>query len=132
MAENKELSDAEVVARKSQDVGKASSDRHVKVFVIPAGPKPTESNGFSHEANKAATVQYMISQGLRPTGDVKLDSIKEQKRRDVLVGWELTYSVPAIPAVKYDVETEPVYVVKPGESVSANTDQAPKVDTKPE
>lgn len=127
MAEAKELSDAEVVALKSQDVDKASADRHVKVFVLPAGPKPTESNGYSHEANMAATVQYMISQGLRPTGDVKLDSIKEQKRGEVLVGWELTYSVPAIPAAKYDVETEPVYVVKPGDSVSANTDKAAKV-----
>lgn len=120
------LSDSETVALKSADVDSTSSDRHVKVFVLPAGPKPTEANGFSHGANKAAVVQYMLGLGLRPTGEVKLDSTNEQKTVDGRsIGWELTYSVPATPAAEYDPETDPVFVVEPGDEAPANTDKAP-------
>lgn len=121
---DKDLTDGEFIALKTADTDKDSSDSFVKVYVIPAGPKPTEENGFSHEANKAATRQFAILSGLRPTGDVSLSSTKEQKRGDLSVGWELTYTVPVQPASKYDVETNPVYVLAPGESAPANTDQA--------
>jgi hypothetical protein len=130
MAEAKELSSAEIVARKSQDVEEPSSDRHVKVFVLSGGFKPTEGNGYSHEANKAATRQYMMSQGLRPTGDVSVDSIKEQSRNGKTVGWEVTYSVGAIPAGDYDPQTAPVYVVAPGEKAETSTGKAPKPSSK--
>lgn len=121
---DKDLTDAEFIALKTADTDKTESDSFVKVFVIPAGPKPTEGNGFSHEANKAATRQFAILSGLRPTGEVSLDSTTEQKRGDLSVGWELTYSVPVQPAAKYNPESDPVYVVAPGEDAPANTDQA--------
>jgi hypothetical protein len=128
VAADKPLTDAETTALKSTDVEASTSERHVKVFVLPAGPKPTEENGFSHEANKAATVQYMLGVGLRPTGEVELDSITEQKTVDGRsIGWELAYSVASQDASKYDPETDPVYVVAPDvDEVPANTDNAPE------
>lgn len=100
------LTDAQIVARKSADVATASSDEHRKVFVLPPGPKPTEANGYDHAANKAATLQYMISQGLRPVTDaeVRLVSIKQHKNG---VSWVLTYAVPAVPAERVE-EYRPV------------------------
>lgn len=121
---DKDLTDGEFIALKTTDTDKDSSDSFVKVFVLSAGPEPTESNGFSHEANKAATRQFALQSGLRPTGEVALSSTTEQKRGDLSIGWELTYTVPVQPASKYDVQTEPVHVLAPGESAPANTDQA--------
>jgi len=117
-----ELSNGAIVAQKSADVTKAESDRHVKVFVVLSpGAKPTEDNGYAHEANKAAVRQYMISQGLRPTGDVKLDSIKEHPtgKGDV---WDVTYSVPAVPAERY--EGDPVRVIEGDDNVAHATKPA--------
>lgn len=91
----RELSDAEVVARRSADITAGSSDDHVKVFILGPGAKPIESNGYNHEANKAATRQYMIDNGLRPTGDVAVKSIK--KHTDG-VSWAIAYTVAATPA----------------------------------
>lgn len=108
----------QIVARKSADVHTESSNEHVKVFVLPPGPKPTPDNGYSHEANKAATLQYMISQGLRPAGDVRHVSTKQH---DNGVSWVLTYAVPAIPA-EDEPEEAVTYVVPPGESAEVNTD----------
>jgi len=127
VATGKELTTPELIALKSADVKGAESERHKKVFVLPAGPKPTEANGYAHDANKAATIQYMLGLGLRPSGEVKLDSIKEQKTRDGRsIGWELTYSVGAIPADEYDPEDKPAYVVDPDvDEVPANTDNPP-------
>lgn len=95
--------DAELVAQRSADVAEDSSDEHVKVFVLPPGPKPTKANGFSHEANFAATRQYAISQGLRPTGDVRHVSTKPFGPGGK--SWALTYAVPAVPAERFDFET---------------------------
>jgi hypothetical protein len=116
MAAAETLTAGEIVARKSADVDKASSDEHVKVFVVfSPGTKPSEQNGYSHEANKAATRSYMISQGLRPTGDVRLVSIKEHAtgKGDV---WDVTYAVGAVPAEDY--EGEPVKVIEGDDNVA--------------
>lgn len=112
-----ELTPNEIVAQKSADVDKASSSEHVKVFVVYSpGAEPSEKNGYAHEANKAATRQYMISQGLRPTGDVRLVSIKEHRNGKGNV-WDVTYAVPAIPAEDY--EGEPVKVIESGNTAHA-------------
>lgn len=114
-----ERSADEIVALKSADVEKTSSAEHVKVFVVLSpGAKPSEANGYAHEANKAATRQYMISQGLRPTGDVRLVSIKEHRngKGDV---WDVTYAVPAVPAEDYT--GEPVRVIEGGDDVAHAT-----------
>lgn len=121
---DKDLSDGEFIALKTADTDEDSTNEFTKVFVLPAMPKPEESNGFSHEANKAATRQFAMLSGLRPTGDVTLSSTTEQKRGDLSIGWELTYTVPVQPANKYDPAAEPVYVVAPGQDAPANTDQA--------
>lgn len=93
-------SDAELVAQRTADTDEEAIDEHVKVFVLPPGPKPTEANGFSHEANFAATRQYAISQGLRPTGDVRHVSTKPFGPGGK--SWALTYAVPAVPAERFD------------------------------
>lgn len=88
------------VAARSADMVKPSTE-HRKVFVL--GPDPsspdsnpyTESRGYDHEPNKAATRQYMIDQGLWPTADVRFVS---GKRHDDGISWVLTYAVEAIPA----------------------------------
>ncbi len=112
-----ELKPGQIVARKSADVHKASSDRHVKVFVLPPGPKPTPENGYSHEANKAATRQYMISQGMRPTSEVRHVSTKQHRNG---VSWVLTYDVAAIPAAD-EAEGTVTRVLEPGETAEVNT-----------
>lgn len=92
------LSNAEIIARRSADIdaSAATNDEHLKVFVLPPGPKPTEANGYDHAANKAATRQYAISQGLRPSqDDVRLVSIKQHKNKK---SWVLTYGVKVVPA----------------------------------
>jgi hypothetical protein len=91
--------DVEVAAR-SADMDKASLT-HEKVFVL--GPNPvqndrnpyTESGGFDHEPNKAATRQYAIDHGMWPTGDATLKSAKKHPDGS---SWILTYTVPVIPA----------------------------------
>lgn len=87
------LSDAEIIARRSADIHaeEAKGNEHVKLFVLPPGVKPTGANGYDHSANKAATRQYAISQGLRPIGDVRLVSIKQHANG---ISWVLTYAVP--------------------------------------
>lgn len=92
------LSHDEIVARRTIDTDEPTLGEHVKVFVL-AGAKPTEANDYDHEPNKAATRQYAISQGMRPTGDVKVKSIK--RNRDG-VAWDVTYAVPV--AVGDDLE----------------------------
>lgn len=99
-AEADKASDAELVAQRSADISETEADEHVKVFVLPPGPKPTEANGFDHGANMAATRQYMMSQGLRPTGDVRHVSTKPYGPGGK--SWALTYAVPAVPAERFD------------------------------
>lgn len=117
----------EIVALKSADVHAKSSGEHVKIFVLPPGPKPTEANGYSHEANKAATRQYMISQGMRPTDDVRLVSIKQH---DNGVSWVLTYAVPAIPTAQAEGASEADIVLGPdGEAPTATSGAGHSDDT---
>jgi hypothetical protein len=95
-----ETPDPVEVAARSADMTKPSTE-HRKVFVL--GPDPTsldanpytETRGYDHEANKAATRQYMIDQGLWPTAAVRHVSTK---RHDDGRSWILTYAVEAIPA----------------------------------
>jgi len=90
--------DVEVAAR-SADVVEHESTRHVKVFVL--APGIFDGRRFDHDANFAATRQYMISQGLRPIGDVVFDD-KTTNADGVSI--DLTYSVEATAAV---VATDP-------------------------
>lgn len=96
-------SDEAIVASRSADIDteEAKDGEHVKIFVLPPGPKPTEANGFNHEANFAAVRQYMLSQGLRPTGDVRHVSTKPHLGNEAR-GWALKYAVPAVPAERFD------------------------------
>lgn len=118
----KKPTDGEIIASKSADVDAKSTTTHEKVFVVALPVKPTEANGFDHAANKAATIQYALSAGLRPTGDVMLKSTEKNQHGGSV--WDLTYAVPVQLATDYDPETDPVYVVKPGEDAPANTDGA--------
>lgn len=113
------LSDAEIIARRSADIdaAKATKGEHIKVFVLPPGPKPTNANGYDHAANEAATRQYAISQGMRPTGDVRLVSIKQHRNG---VSWVLTYAVPVAVAEKIEAPSEP-HIVTGGDGAPVNT-----------
>lgn len=114
------LSDAEIIARRSADIHaeKAKKGEHVKVFVLPPGPKPTPSNGYDHEANKAATRQYAISQGMRPTGGVRHVSTAQHRNG---VSWVLTYAVPVAVAERIGEPSEP-HIVTGGDGADVNTD----------
>ncbi len=116
-----ELSEARIIALRSADIDaeEAKDNEHVKVFILPPGPKPIEANGYSHEANYAATRQYAISQGMRPTGDVRLVSIKKHENG---VSWVLTYAVP-VSIVERSEASEPEIVLQ-GEDADVNTDGA--------
>lgn len=77
-------------------------DQHVKVFVIPGdGEKPTAKN-YDHDANIAATRQYMMSQGLRPTGDAVFKGAEPFGPGGR--SWALTYAVEAVPAERFDFQ----------------------------
>lgn len=93
-------SDGAIVAARSADVDETETDEHVKIFVLPPGPNPTKGEGHDHEPNYAAVRQYMISQGLRPTGDVYHVSTKSCGPGGL--SWALTYAVPAVPAERFD------------------------------
>ena len=114
------LSDAEIIARRSADIHteEAKGNEHIKVFVLPPGVKPTEANGYDHDANKAATRQYAISQGMRPIGDVRLVSIKQHANG---ISWVLTYAVPVAVAERIAEPSGPEIVLQ-GEDAPANTD----------
>ncbi|MGL4176101.1 MAG: hypothetical protein ACRCSN_08475 [Dermatophilaceae bacterium] len=89
------LAEAEIIAQRSSDIDadRAPRNQHLKVIVYPPGPEPTEENGYSHEADFAAVRQYMTSQGLRPTGDVRVKSIKPYGPGGL--SWAVTYAVNA-------------------------------------
>lgn len=119
--------DVEIAAR-SADMDKPS-DTHEKVFVL--GPNPyspnknpyTETSGFDHEPNKAATRQYAIDAGLWPTGDVRFKSAK--KHADG-VSWALTYAVDVIPAHNaLDGAPTPEVVASDGDAEGAQNYVAP-------
>ena len=113
------LSDAEIIARRSADIHteEAKGGEHVKVFVLPPGVKPTAANGYDHSANKAATRQYAISQGMRPIGDVRLVSIKQHANG---ISWVLTYAVPVAVAERIAEPSGPEIVLR-GEDAPSNT-----------
>lgn len=117
------LTDEQIIARRSADIeaDSAKDSEHVKVFVLPPGPKPIEANGYDHEANKAATRQYAISQGMRPAGDVRLVSIKQHKNK---VSWVLTYAVPVILTERAEGASEADIVLDGEDSAEVNTDGA--------
>ena len=70
------LTDGEIVEARTADTHetkaaeKVPDSEHVKVFVIPGDERKPTAENYDHAPNIAATRQYMISQGLRPTGDV--------------------------------------------------------------
>lgn len=114
------LSDAEIIARRSADIHtkKAKNGEHVKIFVLPPGPKPTEANGYDHAANEAATRQYAISQGMRPVGKVRLVSTEQHVNG---ISWVLTYAVKVAVAEKITEPSKPDIVTE-GKDAPANTE----------
>lgn len=117
------------VAARSADMDTPSTE-HRKVFVL--GPNRavdsnpyTESQGFDHEPNKAATRQYMIDQGLWPTSDVRHVSTKKHPDGR---SWILTYAVDAIPAADVrDGATHPRVTNEAGDADGA-TNTEPRGD----
>lgn len=118
-AEGAGLTEGQVVAMKSADVHTASSGEHLKVFTYPPGPKPTEANGVDHEANKATAVQYMLSQGMRPTGEARVKSIKQHPNG---ISWNVTIAVPARPTSEVEGPSEPNIVLGDDGEAPANTE----------
>lgn len=122
--------DDELVEQRSADsdatrkADKALDGEHVKVFVVPPGSKP--DGDYDHEPNAAATLQYMMSQGLRPTGDVRY--LGAEPFGPGGKSWALTYAVPAVPAERFDFA--PVYAVEPEADPAAPTPEAvPTMDS---
>ncbi len=111
--------DGEIIAAKAADNDAKSSSDFVRVLVVASMLEPTESNGYSHEANKASVRQNAIDAGLRPNGDVVLKSSEKNAQGGSV--WDLTYAVPVQLAADYDPAKSPVYVVEPGQSVENTT-----------
>jgi hypothetical protein len=130
--------DVEIGAR-SSDMETPSTE-HRKVFVLGPGSVDnsrnpyTESSGFDHEPNKAATRQYAIDGGMWPTGDVRHVSTKRHPDGE---SWVLTYAVDVIPAngapegsqtphvVAEDGDAEGAINYSPPEKVAEHVDQTP-------
>lgn len=123
------LSDGTLVEQRTADTHETKNARgvddgeHVKVFVIPPGNKP--GSDYDHDANIAATRQYMISQGLRPTGDVRF--VGSEPFGPGLKSWALTYAVTAVPAERFDFAAE-VHVVQ--DEADTKVDEAEVAPTK--
>ena len=113
-----ELTDGQIIALRTTDTDEDSIDEYVKVFVYPPGVKPTEANGIDHAANKAAAREFAIQNGLRPTGDAKLKSIKQNRDG---VAWDVTITVPVTPTERVEGASEP-QIVTGGEDAPANSD----------
>lgn len=134
------LSDGEIVEARTADThatkaaDKVPDDEHVKVFVIPGDERKPTADNYDHEPNIAATRQYMMSQGLRPTGEVVFKGAEPFGPGGK--SWALTYAAPAVPAERFDFK--PVYVPQgdggatgeaPAERNAGSGDEAPKPPT---
>lgn len=96
---------------------------HVKVFVLGGKHNELSLENYDHAGNIAATRQYMISQGLRPVGDVTF--VGAETNPDG-ISLDLTYTVKAIPAeAATDLEVAHAPVVQPGTEETAEGDDAP-------
>jgi hypothetical protein len=135
-AERREVdsaTDGELVEARTADTSatkvaaKVPDEQHVKVFVIPGDePKPTASN-YDHDPNIAATRQYMMSQGLRPMGDVVFKGAEPFGPGGK--SWALTYAVPAVPAERFDFQAVGVLDQQEGEAPGdEGGDEAPTMD----
>lgn len=101
MANTKE-ENVEVAAR-SQDLAKTSSTTHEKVFVLLRRDWDEADQDKVHEDNTIGVRQYMVNNGLRPTGDVEFVGTEDvpgespdlpDRKRSI----GLRYRVKAIPA----------------------------------
>lgn len=127
------LTDGELVEARTADTSatkaavKASNEDHVKVFVIPGDNiKPTASN-YDHEPNIAATRQCMMSQGLRPTGDVVFKGTEAFGPGGK--SWALTYAAPAVPAERFDFQQVGVLDQQDDDTDDEGAPQAPTHDS---
>jgi hypothetical protein len=96
------------VAERSADVTKPDTTTHRKDFVLQREAFEGNDQTEIHTANIAATRQYLISQGMRPTGDGKFagsDNLPDG------LNVVLHYDVPVTPAVTATVDDEGVAVV---------------------
>lgn len=115
--------DGEIIASRGADIAAESSQTFDKVFVVAivGGNKPTAGNDFDHEPNKAATREFAIQAGLRPTGEVTVKSTVANAGGGNV--FDITYSVPVQLAADYEPAEEPVYVLEhdeDGNPVSAD------------
>ncbi len=89
----------EEVARRSQDVEKASTTVHRKDYVVLASAYELtggDNRKEFHRANIEAARQAMMSQGLRPTADGRFVSKANHPDGKSVI---LHYDIPAAPAV---------------------------------
>jgi hypothetical protein len=110
------------VADRSADQDDTPTLRHHKDFVIPA--RDYFPDGLDHTANIDATRQFLINEGLRPTGDVTFDGAEKHPDGYSMI---LHYSGPVIPAViagQFDVAHAPVRQDAPSATESVEADAA--------
>ena len=96
------------IAERSQDVHKASTNMHRKDFVLLQREYGSNDKDEMHRANIEATRQYLISQGMRPTGDGKFAGEEDHPDGVSVI---LHYDVPVVPAVTATVDDEGEAVV---------------------
>lgn len=116
------LSDDEVIALRSADITEdaAKNGEHRKVFVVALKVKPTKTDDpYDHTANKIATRQYALSQGMRPTDDVRVVSVKPNAAGGSV--WDITYAVPVAVEEAIDEASGPDIVV--GDEADSGADR---------
>lgn len=91
------------VSERSADQPKPDTLTHRKEFVLTLDSWEHGDKKEMHRANVGAMRQYLISQGMRPTGDGKFVSSKKHPDGKSV---SLFYEVPVVPAVIAQ-ETDP-------------------------
>ncbi len=105
------------IAERSQDVVAASSQEHIKVYVVQRDQAATgavEDDEDMHRRNIDAMRQALINQGLRPTGDGRFVGAEDGTDAESV---RVTYAIDVIPAAVAD-PADTFYVVEADQHAS--------------
>jgi|SRR3954470_2608075 hypothetical protein len=111
------------VAERTADSDKETATVFSKVFVVP---RESYENGTAdpdavHQRNMTAVRQFMVSQGLRPSADVKFVGEEDYPADTTGRSVALRYEVPAVPAaVASAFEVAHVTIPHDGPNARAN------------
>lgn len=97
------------VAGRTVDTEAKTAKRFKKVFAGGFHVDGFDKDTYNHDANATSTITDCVNLGLRPVGDVKFESAKENPQAPETSTY-LTYSVEALPAHDVQVVVNPTMV----------------------